>query len=137
MGGSFTGKPPSGRQFHLDFSGGTQSGGFEGTGGSSRKSPQGSGRGYGVPSNEKSSGEVRSSRIGAAAANSFNNSSGSGYFDATGGGGGSGRASFQTSPLPSTRSGSGGMNSGRMTPSERRAYLERTAEINAVRDLRQ
>lgn len=83
--------------------------------------------------------------MGNAAANTFNASGGS-YFNDTGSSGmGSGRGysggngggnktlSFQ-SPSPSAR---GGGNSGRLTPQERRAYLERSAEINSVRDLRQ
>jgi hypothetical protein len=75
-----------------------------------------------------------SSRLGAAAANSFS-ASGSAYFENTNGGGSGGRTLTFQSPAPSARGG--GQNSGRMTPSERRAYLERAAEVNAVRDLRQ
>lgn len=148
-----TGKPPSGR-FHLDFSGtqpqsangGSGYGGF--SGGSGRKnqdaSPYGSARGqqyqYG------GSGSGGRSRMGNAAANSFNATTGSYFNDTTGGGGGSarsnsggGNAGNKTlsflSPAPSARGG--GNNSGRLTPQERRAYLERSAEISAVRDLRQ
>lgn len=82
--------------------------------------------------------------MGNAAANTFNASGGS-YFNDSGssalgsgrgysggGNGGNKTLSFQ-SPAQSARGGS----SGRLTPQERKAYLERSAEISSVRDLRQ
>ncbi len=130
-----TGKPPSGR-FQLDFTG-SQSGGY---GGATSFGGMGSGRRQGQEPSPYSSARAKqqyggntSSRIGAAAANSFS-ASGSGYYDNTNGGSGGRTLTFQ-SPSPSARGS--GQNSSRMTPSERRAYLERAAEVNAVRDLRQ
>jgi hypothetical protein len=132
-----TGKPPSGR-FQLDFTG-SQSGGY---GGATSFGGMGSGRRQGQEPSPYSSARVKqqyggntSSRLGAAAANSFS-ASGSGYYEGANGASGGRALTFQ-SPSPSARGGGSGQNSGRMTPSERRAYLERAAEVNAVRDLRQ
>ncbi len=156
-----TGKPPSGR-FQLDFSaaqqggfgnsfgggdggyGGYDSGGF---GGSARKSQQGSPftSARGQQSVFTGLGSGGRTRIGNAAANNFSasGSGGGAYFNESGGltgsaRGNSGGAPKPTaisflSPAPSARGG----NSGRLTPQERRASLERSAEINSVRDLRQ
>lgn len=73
--------------------------------------------------------------MGVAAANSFGGS-GSGFYGAVSEPGPApGKTLSFQSPSPSAR-GSGN-NSGRQTPMERRAALERSAEISAVRDLRQ
>eukprot|EP00428_Durinskia_dybowskii_P067759 CAMPEP_0170386594 /NCGR_PEP_ID=MMETSP0117_2-20130122/17115_1 /TAXON_ID=400756 /ORGANISM="Durinskia baltica, Strain CSIRO CS-38" /LENGTH=362 /DNA_ID=CAMNT_0010642421 /DNA_START=463 /DNA_END=1551 /DNA_ORIENTATION=+ len=147
------GKPPSGR-FQLDFTAPqSQSNGGGGYGGnsagpSSRRSQQEFSPYNSARARQQQFGGGNSSRLSAAAANSFS-ASGSGYFDATGGSGGrtgsgglgsmggTAGVSFQ-SPAPSARgSTGGGSGSARMTPNERRANLERAAEIAAVRGLQQ
>ena len=146
------GKPPSGR-FQLDFTAPqNQSNGGGGYGGnsagpSSRRSQQEFSPYNSARARQQQFGGGNSSRLSAAAANSFS-ASGRGYFDATGGSGGrtglggmggTAGVSFQ-SPAPSARGstgGSAGGGSARMTPNERRANLERAAEIAAVRGLQQ
>jgi hypothetical protein len=80
-----------------------------------------------------------SSRLSAAAANSFNPAaSANSYFNGSGGasrtGSGNNGNGVSFLPAPSARSGNA---SGRVTPNERRAQVERMAEINAVRGLQQ
>lgn len=138
-------KPPSGREFKLDLSSGNTGNGGGGNGGFS--SSGGFGASWGGKNQEASpynSGRLSGgggggpTRMGVAAANSFGGS-GSGFYGAateTAGPPPGKSLSFQ-SPSPSARGGGSGSNTGRMTPMERRAALERSAEINAVRDLRQ
>lgn len=135
-------KPPSGREFKLDFSsssnnnggggnGFSSSGGFGATWGGSARNNQAS------PYNSGRLSGGGPTRIGAAAANSFSGAAtNSGYYgNITEAASAPGKMLSFQSPSPSARGGGG--NSGQLTPMERRAALERSAEINAVRDLRQ
>lgn len=114
------------------------SGGFGAQSCSGRRVQEGSPYGSARAKQQQCGG---SSRLSAAAAHSFSPaSSGGNYFDSAGPaaartGSGNGNGVTFLSPAPSARSGGNG--SARMTPNERRAYLERSAEINAVRSLQQ
>jgi hypothetical protein len=122
-------KPPSGPvsnkthslQLNFGASGLGSSNGGGGGGGDGALS--GGRRSYGNSPYNSSRGNAEgthSSRMAAAAASSLGAS----------GGGGGGGVSFVSPPV------TGGRNSGRMTPQERRAALEKSLEINSVKDLR-
>jgi hypothetical protein len=126
-------KPPSGPvsnkahslQLNFGASGlGSSSGGGGGGGGNGGDGALSGGRrSYGNSPYNSSRGNAEgthSSRMAAAAASSLGAS----------GGGGGGGVSFVSPPV------TGGRNSGRMTPQERRAALEKSLEINSVKDLR-